>query len=41
MTTLYHKIDSVFKRDPDTNYSTFLMSKYTTEAFEYLSKAHW
>jgi hypothetical protein len=39
--TTYHKIDSVFKRDPTTKYKTFLFGNYTNEAFEYLAKSPW
>lgn len=37
---LYHKIDSVFKRDPDNNYKTFT-SEYAQEAFAYLADLPW
>lgn len=37
---LYHKIQSVFKRDPDTNYRTFL-PEYTCEEFELLKNVTW
>ena len=36
----YHKIDSVFKRDPATNYKTFL-KEWTRPEFEYLKDAAW
>lgn len=37
----YHKIQSVFKRDPDNNYRTFLTGEWTTPEFEYLQDAKW
>lgn len=37
----YHKIDSVFKRDPATNFKTFLPGQYSQDAFEYLSYNQW
>jgi len=36
----YPKIQSIFKRDPDTNYKTFLR-EYTTREFEYLKDNDW
>ncbi len=37
----YHKIQSVFKRDPETNYKTFLMGEYTLPEFEFLKDNTW
>lgn len=37
----YHKIDSVYKRDPDTSYKTFLVGQYTNAAFAYLARNLW
>ena len=37
----YHKIQSVFKRDPDTNYATFLEGQYSLPEFEYLANLPW
>ncbi len=37
----YHKIQSVFKRDPENRHKTFLEGQYTTEAFEYLKDCQW
>lgn len=36
----YHKIQSVFKRDPETNYKTFL-EEYTLPSFKYLEDKPW
>ena len=36
----YHKIQSVFKRDPATNYETFL-NEYSISEFEYLKNNEW
>lgn len=38
---LYHKIQSVFKRDPDNHYKTFLMGEYADPSFEYLAEMPW
>jgi ATP-dependent RNA circularization protein (DNA/RNA ligase family) len=38
---LYPKIQSVFKRDPDNNYRTFLYDEFADEAFGYLWDTHW
>jgi len=38
--TKYHKIQSVFKRDPETKYKTFL-AEYSMPAFEYLADSMW
>jgi len=40
-TPTYHKIDSVFKRDPDNNYRTFLMGEWARPEFGYLVDATW
>jgi hypothetical protein len=37
----YHKIDSVFKRDPATNFKTFLMGDYAREEFGALADISW
>lgn len=37
----YHKIQSVFKRDPDNKFKTFLMGQYTLPEFEYLAENQW
>ena len=37
----YHKIQTVFERDPETNYKTLLMGKYATPEFEYLKDNRW
>lgn len=37
----YHKIQSVYKRDPDTNYKTFLEGQFSLPEFEYLKDAQW
>jgi hypothetical protein len=37
----YHKIDSVFKRDPATKHRTFLIGQYAQAEFDYLSRAQW
>lgn len=41
MTTEYHKIQSVFLRDPATNHKTFLEGQYTIPAFAYLAQNKW
>lgn len=38
---LYPKIQSVFKRDPLTNFKTFLVDQYSTPEIEYLSGLPW
>lgn len=40
MTVPYHKINSIFKRDPDTNYKSFT-SEFADPAFEALFDARW
>lgn len=37
----YHKIDSVFKRDPATNNKTFIMGDWANDAFGYLADNEW
>ena len=37
----YHKIQTVFKRDPDNNYKTLLINNYSLPAFEYLKDNEW
>lgn len=37
----YHKIQTVFKRDPETKFKTLLDGEYSEPAFEYLKDADW
>lgn len=37
----YHKIQTVFKRNPDTNYKTLVIGDYTRPEFEYLKDNIW
>jgi hypothetical protein len=37
----YHKIDSVFLRDPQTKHKNFFEGEFTTEAFRYLAHNEW
>lgn len=37
----YHKIQSIFLRDPATNHKTFLMGQYSEPSFEYLAGNRW
>lgn len=37
----YHKIQSVFLRDPATNHRTFLLGQYSTPAIGYLANNEW
>ncbi len=37
----YHKIDTVFKRDPETKFRTLLMGDYAQDAFGYLANNEW
>lgn len=37
----YHKINSVFMRDPATKHKSFLMGQYAQPEFEYLKDAQW
>ena len=39
--TLYHKIQSVFLRDPATKHRTFLDGQYATPELEYLADLQW
>lgn len=41
MGTEYHKINSVFKRDPANRNKTFLLGQYADPVFEYLQDAAW
>ena len=37
----YHKIQTVFKRDPDNNFKTLLDGEYSMPEFEYLKNNIW
>lgn len=37
----YHKIQTVFKRDPDNNYKTLLEGEFSLPEFEYLANNTW
>jgi hypothetical protein len=37
----YHKIDTVFKRDPATKHKTLIVGDYAQEAFGYLANNEW
>lgn len=37
----YHKIQTVFKRDPETNFKTLLEGEYSFPEFEYLKDNDW
>jgi len=37
----YHKIQSVFKRDPETKFKTFLEGEWARSEFEYLKDLQW
>lgn len=37
----YHKIQTVFKRDPETKHKTLLLGDFSIEAFEYLATNTW
>ena len=37
----YHKIQTVFKRDPDNNYKTLLERQFSRPEFEYLADCVW
>lgn len=39
--TKYHKIQSVYKRDPETNHKTFLRDQWSLPEFEYLADCPW
>lgn len=38
---MYHKIQSIYKRNPETKYKTFLMGQYSMPEFEYLANSEW
>lgn len=37
----YHKIQTIFKRDPNTNFKTLLEGEYSLPVFEYLKDNKW
>src|SRR5579863_6939243 len=37
----YHKIDTVFKRDPATNHKALIIGDYSQDAFAYLANNEW
>lgn len=37
----YHKIQTIFKRDPETKFKTLLMGDYSLPEFEYLKDCEW
>ena len=37
----YHKIQTIFKRDPETKFKTLLKGEYSTPELEYLSTNNW
>lgn len=37
----YHKIDTVFKRDPATNHKRLILGDYSQDAFAYLAENTW
>jgi hypothetical protein len=37
----YHKIDTVFKRDPSTRHKSLIVGDYSNEAFSYLKDNNW
>lgn len=41
MTTPYHKIQTVYLRDPATNFKTLLEGQFALPAFEYLANSEW
>lgn len=41
MTQQYHKIQTVFKRDPETKFKTLLEGEFSLPEFEYLKKNDW
>jgi hypothetical protein len=41
MMTEYHKIDTVFKRDPATRHKALLLGDYSQDAFAYLANNDW
>ena len=38
---MYHKIQTVYKRDPDTKYKTLLIGEFSRPEFEYLQSNMW
>lgn len=41
MSDLYHKIQSVYKRDPSTDFKAFLKGQFSLPEFEYLASNIW
>lgn len=41
MTTEYHKIESLFKRDPASKHKTMIMGEWSLPEFEYLASNNW
>ena len=41
MNTQYHKIQTIFKRDPETKFKTLLLGYYSTPEIEYLKDCDW
>lgn len=41
ITDVYHKIQTVYKRDPENNYRTLLDGQYSIPEFEYLASNEW
>ena len=41
MSTKYHKIQTMFHRDPNTNYKTLILDQYSRPEFEYLADSEW
>jgi len=41
MNHTYHKIQSIFKRDPKNNHKTFLIGEYSDPAFKFLAENNW
>ncbi len=39
--TIYHKIDTIYKRDPDNNFRTLLDGEYATPELAYLFSNQW
>lgn len=39
--TEYHKIDTIFKRNPDDGFKTLLLGQYSRPEFEYLANNEW
>ncbi len=37
----YHKIQTIYKRDPENNYKTLLEGEYSLPVFEYLADNNW